>query len=132
MRSANKINFLGLYAVEFGDRVCLRFRPSRKGRESTASRGFISTAGSPSEPDLPTLANISLALRKPAAGSRRTTVGSRYRPVSTSTDLVTTLNLADASNSFPTGPQFMAKIREECSVVVMDGKEEDRASVRFC
>ena len=37
----------------------------------------IGGPGFPSEPDLPTLADISPAPRKPAAGSRRTTVGSR-------------------------------------------------------
>ena len=47
------------------------------------------------------------------------------------TNPVTTLNPADASDSFPTGSQSIAKVREECCVVVMDGKEEDRASLRF-
>ena len=46
-----------------------------------------------------------------------------------STNPVTTP--ADASDSFPMGSQSMAKIRGECSVVVMDGEEEDRVSVPF-
>ena len=37
----------------------------------------------------------------------------------------------DASDPFPTGSQSLTKILEECSVVVMDGEEEDRVSVRF-
>ena len=41
------------------------------------------------------------------------------------------LNPADASDRFPTRSQSMAKIREERSVVAMDGEEEDRVSVRF-
>ena len=51
--------------------------------------------------------------------------------MSASTNPVTTLNLADASDSFPAGSQSMAKIREDCYVVVMDGEEEDKVSVRF-
>ena len=91
----------------------------------------IGGPGFPAEPDLPTLADISPAPRKPAAGSRRTTVGSRYRRISASTNPVTTLNPVDASDSFSTGSQSLAEIREECSVVVMDGEEEDRASACF-
>ena len=84
---------------------------------------------SPSESDLRTLSEISPTLRKPAAGSGGTTVGFRYRPVSASTNPVTTLNPADAGDSFPTGSQSMAKIQKECSVVVMDDEEEGIVSV---
>ena len=118
--------------LNWGTGFAFAFAQVGRERESSASCGFVSMAGFPSELDLPTIANLSLAPRKSAAGSGRTTVGSRYRPVSASADPVTTLNPADASDSFPTGSQSTAKIREECSVVVMDGKEEDRASVRFC
>ena len=91
----------------------------------------IGGPGFPSEPDLLTLADISPAPRKPAAESRRTTIGSRYRRTSASTNPVTTLNPADASDSFSTGSQSLAKFREECSVVVMDSEEEDSVSARF-
>ena len=128
--SANKTNIPGRHA-ELGDRVCLGFRPSGKERERTASCVFVSMGGFPSEPGLPTLADISPALRKPAAGGRRTTIGSRYRHVSASTNPVATLNPADASDPFPTGSQPMAKIREERSVVAMDGEGEDGVSMRF-
>ena len=85
----------------------------------------IGGPGFPSEPDLPTLVDISPAPRKPAAGSRRTTVGSRYKRISASTNPVATLNPADASDSFSTGSQSLVKIREGCSVGVMNNKEED-------
>ena len=105
--------------------------PKEEGKRKHCLPRFVSTARFPSEPDLPTLAGISSASRKPAAGSRKTTVGSCYRCVPASTNPVITLNLADASDSFPTWSQSMAKIREECSVAVMDGEEEDRVSAHF-